>query len=197
MRTHGANTCSPLFSGHRLPWTFGDDVQRLALDVSSILVLGWLNLLPNVLKAFKTLTLPATVLTELFEGRRRVQQVQKSRIQRARELEQALRRSSIKIARPIERTNDPLSVEIGPSLAAFDSICGSRWNSSAPSPNTSARFRADSGRHYEHRPLSIRYACTLEGSCGPRSDQRNRRRNRKRVFCAPRSRDSRLYASRS
>lgn len=109
----------PLFSGHRLPWTCGDDVQSLALDVSSILVLGWLNLLPKVLKAFKTLTLPATVMSELFEGRRRVQQVQKSRILRARELEQALRRNSIKIARPIERSNDPLSAEIGPSLAAL------------------------------------------------------------------------------
>jgi hypothetical protein len=109
----------PLFSGHRSPWRCGEAVQSLGLDVSSLLVLGWLGLLPKVLKAFKVVTLPATVLTELFEGRRRVQQVQKSRIQRARDLEQAILRSRIKIVRPIEKASDPLSAEVGSSLAAL------------------------------------------------------------------------------
>jgi hypothetical protein len=109
----------PLFSGHRVPTRLDDTFQSLALDVSSLLVLGWLGLLAKLLKAFKHVTLPATVMTELFEGRRRVQQVQKSRIRRAQELEQALLRRHLKVARPIERTSDHLSIEVGPSLAAL------------------------------------------------------------------------------
>jgi hypothetical protein len=109
----------PLFSGHRVPSRVDDTFQCLALDVSSLLVLGWLGLLPNVLKGFKQVTLPATVLTELFEGRRRVQQVQKSRIKRAQELEQALSRKHLKVARLVERTDDQLSIEVGPSLASL------------------------------------------------------------------------------
>jgi hypothetical protein len=109
----------PLFSGHRVPTQLDNTFQSLALDVSSLLVLGWLGLIPKVLTAFKRVILPATVMTELFEGRRRVQQVQKSRIRRARELEQALVRKHLKVVRPIERTNDPLAIEVGPSLAAL------------------------------------------------------------------------------
>jgi hypothetical protein len=109
----------PLFSGHRSPWKCGESVKSLGLDVSALLVLGWLGLLPKVLQAFDTVSLPASVLTELFEGRRRVQHIQKSRIKRARELEQAILRKKVKIARPVEKSNDPLSLEIGPSLAAL------------------------------------------------------------------------------
>jgi hypothetical protein len=109
----------PLFSGHRLPWQGGLNFENLGLDVSALLVLGWLGKLQKVFQAYKVVTLPATVLTELFEGRRRVQQVQKSRIKRARELEQALLRNRVTIARPIEKDSDPLSAEVGASLAAL------------------------------------------------------------------------------
>ena len=75
---------------------------------------------PQSLQTFKVVALPASVLTELFEGRRRVQQVQKSRITRARELEQAILRNRLAIARPVERADDPASAaEVGPSLAAL------------------------------------------------------------------------------
>jgi hypothetical protein len=77
----------PLFSGHRPPERVGPTISSLGLDISGLLVLGWLGLLPKVFVAFKTIALPATILTELFNGRRRVQHVQKSRIKRARELE--------------------------------------------------------------------------------------------------------------
>jgi hypothetical protein len=109
----------PLFSGHRPPERVGPTVSNLGLDISGLLVLGWLGLLPKVFAAFTTIALPATILTELFNGRERVQHVQKSRIKRARELEQAILRSRIKIARPVENAGDPLSNEVGPSLAAL------------------------------------------------------------------------------
>lgn len=109
----------PLFSGHRVPTHFGEQFQSLGIDVSALLVLGWLGLLPSAFEAFRKITLPATVLTELFDGRRRVQQMQKSRIKRARELEQAILRKHVKTVRPVERTSDQLSKEVGSSLAAL------------------------------------------------------------------------------
>lgn len=109
----------PLFSGHREPERCGANINSVGLDVSSLLVLGWLGLLPKVFDAFTNVALPASVLVELFDGRRRVQQLQKSRIKRSRELEQAILRNRIKIARPTEKPDDPLAVEVGPSLAAL------------------------------------------------------------------------------
>ena len=109
----------PLFSGHRPPETIGPAISSLGLEISGLLVLGWLGLLPKVFDAFATIALPATILTELFDGRRSVQHVQKSRIKRARELEQAVLRNRIKTVRPVERPGDPLSAEVGASLAAL------------------------------------------------------------------------------
>jgi hypothetical protein len=109
----------PLFSGHRAPEKCGTNVVSLGLDVSSLLVLGWVGLLRKVFETFGNIALPASVLVELFDGRRRVQQVQKSRIKRVRELEQAILRNRIKITRPTETPSDSLATEIGPSLAAL------------------------------------------------------------------------------
>ena len=109
----------PLFSGHRPALRVGPDVKRLGLDISGLLVLGWLGLLPRVFDAFETIALPAMVLTELFNGRKRVQHVQKSRIRLAREVEQAIARGRIRIARTTDRTGDPLSAEVGAPLAAL------------------------------------------------------------------------------
>ena len=39
----------PLFSGHRPPMRVGTDVSSVGLDISALLVLGWLGILPNVL----------------------------------------------------------------------------------------------------------------------------------------------------
>lgn len=109
----------PLFSGHRNPERCGTSVATLGLDISSLLVLGWLGLLRKVFDSFTRIALPARILVELFEGRRRVQQVQKSRIKRARELERAISRSGLKIARPAERPHDASASEIGQPLAAL------------------------------------------------------------------------------
>ncbi|WP_147270294.1 MULTISPECIES: HTH domain-containing protein [Rhodopseudomonas] len=109
----------PLFSGHRPPERVGSAITSLGLDISGLLVLGWLGVLPKVFKTFKTIALPATILTELFDGRRRVQHVQKSRIKRARELEQTILRNRIKIVRPLESDAEPLSEEFDSSLSAL------------------------------------------------------------------------------
>jgi hypothetical protein len=108
----------PLFSGSRPPAATGA-FDCLALDISALLVLGWLGILPTVLKAFPKIMLPATILSELFEGRRRIQHVQKSRIKRAAELEQAIARGRLKVVRRDDVVRDDLSKEVGDSLGGF------------------------------------------------------------------------------
>ena len=84
----------PLFSGSRRSEPCGQ-IECLALDISALLVMGWLGILPTVFSAFPKIVLPATILSELFAGRRRIQHVQKSRIKRALELEQIIARGSL------------------------------------------------------------------------------------------------------
>jgi hypothetical protein len=108
----------PLFSGTRAPAKCGT-LNCLAIDISALMVMGWLGILPTVFGAFPQIALPATILSELFEGRRRIQQVQKSRIKRAAELEQAIARRRLKVTRTAELGRDALSDEVGPTLAGF------------------------------------------------------------------------------
>lgn len=108
----------PLFSGTRTPARCGT-LNCLAIDISALMVMGWLGILPTVFGAFPQIALPATILSELFEGRRRIQHVQKSRIKRAAELEQAIARRRLKVTRTAELGRDALSDEIGPTLAGF------------------------------------------------------------------------------
>ncbi|MBX9772861.1 MAG: hypothetical protein K2Y71_00490 [Xanthobacteraceae bacterium] len=81
--------------------------------------MGWLGILPLVFDAFFKIMLPATILSELFEGRKRIQHIQKSRIKRAVELEQIVARGQLKVVRTDEVTRDDFSKEVGASLSAF------------------------------------------------------------------------------
>jgi hypothetical protein len=108
----------PLFGGTRPPAAIGA-CDCLALDISALLVLGWLGILPTVFNAFPKIMLPATILSELFEGRQRIQHVQKSRIKRAAELEQAIARGRLKVIRADAAVRDDLSKEVGDSLGGF------------------------------------------------------------------------------
>lgn len=107
-----------LFSGNRAPVACGE-LTCLAFDISSLLVLGWLGLLSAIFRVFEKIALPATVLTELFDGRRRVQRFQKSRIRRAEQIQQAIARGRIKVVRCAVRANDPLNDEVGLEFAAL------------------------------------------------------------------------------
>ena len=71
----------PLFSGARKPETVGG-CKRLALDVTSLLVLGWLGLLPKVIAKYPELVISLGALQEIFDGQRRIRQFQRSRFRR-------------------------------------------------------------------------------------------------------------------
>ncbi|WP_155888550.1 hypothetical protein [Inquilinus limosus] len=108
----------PVFSGRRQPGAFGE-IKRLALDFTALLVLGWLGLLPKVFDIFQEVVLPSGVFRELFEGRRRIREFQKSRLRRAERLQQAIASGRIKVVRTSLSRHDPLVVEVGDELAGL------------------------------------------------------------------------------
>ncbi|WIG52198.1 MAG: hypothetical protein OJF48_003116 [Afipia sp.] len=113
----------PLFSGRRLPTATGA-MNLVALDITSLLVLGWLGILQKVVDSFTTIILPAGVLFELFEGRRRIRQTQRTRLQKANEVRDAIAKGHLKVLRTPSLARDPLSTEVGVELSAL--ICEAR-----------------------------------------------------------------------
>ncbi|WP_316168649.1 MULTISPECIES: hypothetical protein [unclassified Bradyrhizobium] len=108
----------PLFTGRRLPERVGP-LTSVAFDITSLLVLGWLGLLPKVFDAFPTIILPAGVLSELFEGRSRIRRSQRTRLRRAEEVRAAIARDQLKVLRAPSIAHDPLSIEVGAELGAL------------------------------------------------------------------------------
>ena len=107
------------FSGRRgAPAPIGA-AQRLALDISAVMVLGWLGLLPSVLDAFPEIVVPAGTLHEMFEGRARIRRFQKSRLRRAEQIRDLIAHKRLKVVRSTVNPQDALAREIGPELAGL------------------------------------------------------------------------------
>jgi hypothetical protein len=108
-------TVLPLFSGRRGPMAFGA-MTRIGLDTSALMVAAWLGLLQKIMESYPGIVLPAGALRELFDGRARIQEVQKSRIEHAREIQEAVARGKLKILAVPPSARDALEKEIGPDL---------------------------------------------------------------------------------
>ncbi|KRP89212.1 hypothetical protein AOQ73_26690 [Bradyrhizobium pachyrhizi] len=108
----------PLFAGRRLPAPVGAPAS-LALDITTLFVLGWLGILPLVLEAFSNIVLPGGVLAELFEGRRRIRRGQKTRLRKAMDIREAIAKGQLKVLRTPDLARDPLSEEVGVELSAL------------------------------------------------------------------------------
>jgi hypothetical protein len=111
-------TAVPLFSGRRLPAPAGK-ARRIALDISALMVLAWLGPLSKVLEEYPETVLPAGVFYELFEGRRRIRQFQKSRLQRAVQIRSAIASGTLKVLRSPTIVRDALANEIGIELSSL------------------------------------------------------------------------------
>ena len=107
----------PVYSGVRAPQVTSE-LKRVALDVTSVLVLGWLGLLPKVIGLFSQIVIPSGLLSELFEGRSRIRQFQKSRLVRAQQI-RALLSGGLKVHRVSNTRLDNLAQEIGVELASL------------------------------------------------------------------------------
>jgi hypothetical protein len=83
------------------------------------MVAAWLGLLPRIMSSYPEVIIPAGALQELFEGRARIREVQKSRIERARQIQDAVARGALKVLPSVPTLRDPLDSEIGPDLAAL------------------------------------------------------------------------------
>lgn len=108
----------PLFSGRRQPSPIGP-AKRVTFDITSLLTLGWLGLLDKSFAAFQEIVVPGGLLIELFEARRNIRRRQRSRIQKARQLQAAIASGQLKILRAPAIGRDNLSAEIGIELAAL------------------------------------------------------------------------------
>ncbi len=104
------------FSGRRASPVPVGGVQRLALDISAVMVLGWLGLLPSVLEAFLEIVVPAGTLHEMFEGRARIRRFQKSRLRRAEQIRDLIAHKRLKVVRSMGNPQYALTREIGPEL---------------------------------------------------------------------------------
>lgn len=108
-------TIIPIFSGHRIPANTSD-AASIAFDMSALLTLGWLKLLPSALKTYSRILIPADVMTELFEARHRIRRSQRSRIVDAKEVCNLIASSHLKICKSSPSEH---SAEVGVRLAAL------------------------------------------------------------------------------
>jgi tetratricopeptide (TPR) repeat protein len=108
----------PLFTGRRLPAAVGS-ATSIALDITALLLLGWLGLLPTVLGAFPKIILPAGVLAELFEGRSRIRRGQRTRLRKAVEIRDAIAKGQLKVLRTPSLAHDSIAAELGVELSAL------------------------------------------------------------------------------
>jgi hypothetical protein len=107
------------FSGRRAAPVPIGAAQRLALDISGMMVLGWLGLLPSVLDAFPEIVVPAGVLREMFEGRARIRSFQRSRVRHAERIRDLIAHGRLKVMRSTVNPQDALTREIGPELSGL------------------------------------------------------------------------------
>ncbi len=111
----------PLFAGNRAPTKIGS-VQRVAFDLSALLTLSWLKILPKVLNAYSGVLIPAGVMSELFEARQRIRRAQQSRIIDAQEIVDQIAQGRLKVYRTqpsvlAERVGDELASLMDAALA--------------------------------------------------------------------------------
>lgn len=107
----------PVLSGRRGPRQI-PETRRLAIDVSGLLVLGWLGLLPKVIEAYPEIVIPAGALGELFEAQRRIREFQASRIAHAQHVNEAITSGRLKVLRS-DTGGDDLAKEVGIEVAAL------------------------------------------------------------------------------
>lgn len=106
----------PLFSGSRPPSPL-EDVKRIAIDLSAVLTLGWVGLLPKVLETYEQTIIPAGALHELFAGKNRIDNLQRSRIVEARAIEKAVARNQLKVMKDRLNSSDSLTQDVGEEVA--------------------------------------------------------------------------------
>jgi hypothetical protein len=110
-------TAIPLFSGRRASSRLAE-AKRMALDLSALMTIGWLGLLPKVIASYPEILIPAGTLYEMFEGRRRIREFQKSRLVKAKQLRDAIAHGRLKVETSVG-IRDSLDTDFGFELATL------------------------------------------------------------------------------
>jgi hypothetical protein len=107
----------PAYSGSR-PQFLGN-CSTLALDATSLLTLGYLDLFDVIDEAYKHIIIPHSTLLWLFEENQSVSFHQPSRIENAKKLRSFLSTGLLKEFKPSISTNSDLAIEVGEELSSF------------------------------------------------------------------------------
>jgi hypothetical protein len=86
----------PSYSGARGSVIGLESIKRIGLDASSLLTLGFLDILENVASAFETLIIPHSTLGWLFKEKQEISHHQPSRISDAKEIQRLVQNGGLK-----------------------------------------------------------------------------------------------------
>ena len=109
----------PAYSGKRVPLEFDVSGRTVALDVTGLLTLSFLNILDETLNAFETIYIPHSTLWWLFEEWQKATFHQPSRIKNAHQVRDLLSTNVLKKFTPSTIANSELSAKVGDELAAL------------------------------------------------------------------------------
>ena len=108
----------PTYSGKREPMRV-DPGTTAGMEATALLTLGLLGLLKEALDAFKTVWVPHSTLTWLFDEKQKTTFHQPSRIRDARHIRDLLATSVLEQFVPSTIANSDLSAQVGDELAAL------------------------------------------------------------------------------
>jgi hypothetical protein len=103
----------------------------ISIDPSSVLVLGYLNLLDLFFEAFDEVVIPHSLMRWLYDDKQKIAFHQPSQIQKAKAFESLVSDAYIKIIEPTGITNPELALDVGDELAflvekASEGVSGDR-----------------------------------------------------------------------
>lgn len=112
------------YSGKRVPLIFNIGENVAALDATTLLTLSFLKILDVAIDAFKTVYIPHSTLSWLFEERHKTAFHQPSRIKYAHKVRDFLATDLLKKFTPTTVASSDLSAQIGGELAALITEAG-------------------------------------------------------------------------
>ena len=107
----------PAYSGSRIPYSFDLGGKAVGLEATSLLTLGFLNLLDVACDAVETIHIPHSTLAWLFMERQRAVFHQPSRIKNAHTVRDCLATNKLERFNPRATADAELSVQVGKELA--------------------------------------------------------------------------------
>jgi hypothetical protein len=117
----------PAYSGGRFPYPFDLSNKAIGLEATSLLTLGFLNLLDVAFDAFETVYIPHSTLAWLFMERQKAVFHQPSRIANARIVRDCLATTRLESFTSSAVVDVELSMQVGKELASLIAEAENAW----------------------------------------------------------------------